>query len=184
MYVPVEAGLVLIRDAKPMRDTFSLVPPYLRSDDDRHGVHGPPWLSEYGSEQTRPFRALKVWMALHMAPGLRRRSRTILRWRATSPIACAPRPSSSSGTRKDSVSSAFARLPLTPGERRRDGTAQSACAGRRCSSEAERSSSSTVLDGRSWLRACIVNPGTMPEDIDETVDAVLDVVREELRRSP
>ena len=64
MYVPVDAGMVLIRDAKLMRDTFSLVPPYLRSDDDRHGVQGPPWLSEYGSEQTRPFRALKVWMAL------------------------------------------------------------------------------------------------------------------------
>ncbi len=64
MYVPVDAGVVLVRDATLMRDTFSLVPPYLRSDDDRHGVHGPPWLSEYGSEQTRPFRALKVWMAL------------------------------------------------------------------------------------------------------------------------
>jgi glutamate/tyrosine decarboxylase-like PLP-dependent enzyme len=37
--------------------------------------------------------------------------------------------------------------------------------------------SSTVLDGRSWLRACIVNPGTMPEDIDAMLDAVQDEVR-------
>ena len=61
LYAPVDAGLVLLRDAGLARDTFSLVPPYLRSDpaDDE-----PIWLSEYGLEQTRPFRALKVWMQL------------------------------------------------------------------------------------------------------------------------
>src|SRR5262249_26327121 len=32
LYIPVEAGLVLIRDGQAMRDTFSLVPPYLRND--------------------------------------------------------------------------------------------------------------------------------------------------------
>jgi glutamate/tyrosine decarboxylase-like PLP-dependent enzyme len=32
--------------------------------------------------------------------------------------------------------------------------------------------SSTVLRGRTWLRACIVNPGTMPADIDAMFDAV------------
>nr|MBA3659322.1 aspartate aminotransferase family protein [Gemmatimonadales bacterium] len=64
LYVPVDAGLVLVRDARAMRDTFSLVPPYLRTDDNMLGVQGPPWFSEYGIEQTRPFRALKVWMAL------------------------------------------------------------------------------------------------------------------------
>ena len=37
--------------------------------------------------------------------------------------------------------------------------------------------SSTVLHGRSWLRACIVNPGTMPEDVDAMLDAVMNEVR-------
>jgi glutamate/tyrosine decarboxylase-like PLP-dependent enzyme len=32
--------------------------------------------------------------------------------------------------------------------------------------------SSTVLRGRTWLRSCIVNPGTMPEDIDAVFAAV------------
>lgn len=61
LYTPVDAGLVLLRDAALARDTFSLVPPYLRSEpaDDE-----PTWLSEYGPEQTRSFRALKVWMQL------------------------------------------------------------------------------------------------------------------------
>jgi len=64
LYVPVDAGLVLIRDRSLTRDAFSLVPPYLRTDDDPHGVGGPVWFSEYGFEQTRPFRALKVWLML------------------------------------------------------------------------------------------------------------------------
>ena len=64
LYVPVDAGLVLMKDAAVMRDAFSLVPPYIRTDNDVHGVQGPPWLSEFGAEQTRPFRALKVWAAL------------------------------------------------------------------------------------------------------------------------
>jgi aromatic-L-amino-acid decarboxylase len=62
--VPIEAGVVLVRDAQVMRDAFSLVPPYLRTDDDPEGVGGPAWFSEFGIQQTRGFRALKVWMAL------------------------------------------------------------------------------------------------------------------------
>jgi glutamate/tyrosine decarboxylase-like PLP-dependent enzyme len=58
MYIPVECGCVLVRDKQAMRDTFSLVPPYLR--DDRPS----PWFSEFGPQQTRGFRALKLWLAI------------------------------------------------------------------------------------------------------------------------
>ena len=64
LYAPVDAGLVLLRDGAVARDTFSLVPAYLRTDGDEDGPGGPVWFSEYGLEQTRPFRALKVWMQL------------------------------------------------------------------------------------------------------------------------
>src|SRR4029453_7795854 len=64
LYTPVDAGLVLVRDRALMRDAFSLVPPYLRTDDDPSGVGGPVWFSEYGFDQPRPFRALKVWLML------------------------------------------------------------------------------------------------------------------------
>ncbi len=62
--IPYEAGLVLVRDGQALRDTFSLVPEYLRIDGDARGVQGPPWFSEYGFQQTRGFHALKVWMSL------------------------------------------------------------------------------------------------------------------------
>ncbi|MFI6322780.1 pyridoxal phosphate-dependent decarboxylase family protein [Nonomuraea sp. NPDC050556] len=58
--VPVDCGCLLVRDPSAPRDAFSLVPPYLRDDDaDDLG-----WFSEYTPEQTRPFRALRVWATL------------------------------------------------------------------------------------------------------------------------
>jgi aromatic-L-amino-acid/L-tryptophan decarboxylase len=64
LYVPIEAGLVLVRDAAAMRACFSLVPSYLPQGEEGDPIGGPPWFSEYGIQQTRGFRALKVWMAL------------------------------------------------------------------------------------------------------------------------
>jgi aromatic-L-amino-acid/L-tryptophan decarboxylase len=64
--VPVECGCVLVRDGRLLRDTFSLVPPYIRTEQGR-GFGGLPWFSEYGFQQTRGFRALKLWMTLQQA---------------------------------------------------------------------------------------------------------------------
>jgi aromatic-L-amino-acid/L-tryptophan decarboxylase len=61
--VPVECGCVLVRDAKLLRDTFSLVPPYVRTESGK-GIGNLPWFAEYGFQQTRGFRALKLWATL------------------------------------------------------------------------------------------------------------------------
>ncbi|WP_051967241.1 pyridoxal phosphate-dependent decarboxylase family protein [Kitasatospora mediocidica] len=58
--VPVDCGCALVRDAEELRATFSLVPSYLRDED----AGGLGWFSEYGTEQTRPFRSLKVWATI------------------------------------------------------------------------------------------------------------------------
>ncbi len=58
MYAPVECGCALVQDAKLMRDTYSLVPSYLRDD------RSLPWFSEFSIQQTRGFKALKLWMLL------------------------------------------------------------------------------------------------------------------------
>ncbi len=58
--VPVDCGSLLWRDPALTRATFSLVPEYLRDGhDDDLG-----WFSEYGPEQTRPLRALRVWATM------------------------------------------------------------------------------------------------------------------------
>ena len=61
--VPVECGCILLRDSAIMRDTFSLVPAYLRTEENL-GIGGLPWFSEFGFQQTRGFRALKLWMTI------------------------------------------------------------------------------------------------------------------------
>nr|WP_055502545.1 aminotransferase class V-fold PLP-dependent enzyme [Nonomuraea pusilla] len=58
--VPVGCGCALLRDPAAARAAFSLVPAYLV--DDHADDLG--WFSEYGPEQTRPFRALKTWATL------------------------------------------------------------------------------------------------------------------------
>jgi glutamate/tyrosine decarboxylase-like PLP-dependent enzyme len=58
MYLPVECGCAIVRDRQAMRDTFSAVAPYLRDD------RNLPWFSEFGPQQTRAFRALKLWLAI------------------------------------------------------------------------------------------------------------------------
>jgi glutamate/tyrosine decarboxylase-like PLP-dependent enzyme len=60
LQVPAGVGCVLVRDRPGLREAFSFVPPYLRDDS------GDPlgWYSEYGIEQTRPFRALPVWASI------------------------------------------------------------------------------------------------------------------------
>lgn len=63
LQVPVECGCVLVRDAKLLRDTFSLVPQYVRTEPGK-GIGNLPWFAEYGFQQTRGFRALKLWATL------------------------------------------------------------------------------------------------------------------------
>ena len=57
--VPIDCAVILTRNIEDLRAAFSLVPSYLRQ---RPGDD--PWFSEYVFDQTRPFRALKLWATL------------------------------------------------------------------------------------------------------------------------
>jgi glutamate/tyrosine decarboxylase-like PLP-dependent enzyme len=174
LYVPIDAGLALVRDGKALRDAFSLVPPYIRSEGSPTGVYGLPWFSEYGLEQTRAFRALKVWMALkhHGMPGYTRaidRDIDLARYLArriqenqslelmappSLSIVCfryAPANRRDEPDRIDALNKALLeRLQLG----------------------GEAFLSSTILSGRFVLRACIVNPRSTEADIDMLVGLV------------
>jgi glutamate/tyrosine decarboxylase-like PLP-dependent enzyme len=66
MYMPYEIGCVLVRREKDHRNAFSLTPAYLAHGEGRRGMTGRdlPWLSDYGFQLSRGFRALKAWMSL------------------------------------------------------------------------------------------------------------------------
>ena len=63
LYVQYDCGCVLVRGNRPHRETFSVIPPYLRKFD-RGLASGPLNFSEYGVQLSRSFKALRAWMAL------------------------------------------------------------------------------------------------------------------------
>ncbi|RMD65135.1 MAG: aminotransferase class V-fold PLP-dependent enzyme, partial [Alphaproteobacteria bacterium] len=64
LFVPLEAGCALVRDRALLRATFSYRPPYYHyTVEDDAVIH----YHEYGPQNSRCFRALKVWAALSCA---------------------------------------------------------------------------------------------------------------------
>lgn len=63
LYVQYDCGGILIRGDRPHKETFSVIPSYLRSFD-RGLASGPLNFSEYGVQLSRSFKALRAWMAL------------------------------------------------------------------------------------------------------------------------
>jgi glutamate/tyrosine decarboxylase-like PLP-dependent enzyme len=65
LYSPLEAGCTLIRDMDLLKQTFSFHPVYYNfSGDDEYQ---PLNYYEYGLQNSRGFRALKVWLAIQQA---------------------------------------------------------------------------------------------------------------------
>jgi len=182
LYVPVEAGLVLVRDAANLRSAFSLVPPYLRTDGDPHGVGGPPWFSEFGFQQSRGFRALKVWMTLKyygtsgyaraLDHDLALASYLSDRVSADPDLKLMAPPSLSvvcfcvepAGVSGDEQLNELNRAVLE-----------------RLQLSGRGFLSSTVLNGRFVLRACIVNPLSGQRDVDAMLEAVKTFASEAIR---
>ncbi|RMG24621.1 MAG: aminotransferase class I/II-fold pyridoxal phosphate-dependent enzyme [Bacteroidetes bacterium] len=70
LYAPFEAACVLVRKGEHLRDTFSMIPPYLRYGQQDQRTD----LMEYNLQLTKDFKALKIWMAFkaYGAHGLRK----------------------------------------------------------------------------------------------------------------
>jgi glutamate/tyrosine decarboxylase-like PLP-dependent enzyme len=170
LYIPVDAGMILFRDPARARDAFSLVPPYLRADGDSSGV----WFSELGFDQTRPFRALKILMALqHLGlDGYRDLIRHDLQ------LAAHLRNLVNSSADLELLASG---LSVTCLRYRPDGWSGSPGQlddlNTRIVSAIQRRGDAfitgTTVAGQAALRACIINPGTVSDDMDLLVDQIL-----------
>ena len=171
--VPVDCGCVLLRDPASSRDAFSLVPAYLR--DDSASELG--WFSEYGPEQTRPFRALRTWATMsHLGRDgiVRLVDRTVGLGRTlaamieaaddfellapvtTSIVAFRYRPGNRDG-RLDELNRA---IPAAVQQRGRAFF------------------TGTRIAGKEALRACFVNPATTTEDLSILLDEIRAVAAE------
>lgn len=73
LFTPIDCSVLLLRDPEVVRDAYSVVPAYLRSEE-----IGSTNLMDYGIQLGRRFRALKLWMVIRAfgVEGLRARIRT------------------------------------------------------------------------------------------------------------
>ncbi|MFI6456161.1 pyridoxal phosphate-dependent decarboxylase family protein [Streptosporangium amethystogenes] len=172
--VPVDCGCVLFRDPAGPRDTFSLVPPYLRDDDaDELG-----WFSEYGPEQTRSFRALRVWATIaHLGRDgiaqLVRRTTGLART-----LAAMVEASGDFDLLAPVVTSitAFRHRPaaMDPGEVEALNQALPIAVQRR----GRAFLTGTRLSGTAALRACILHPATTEDDLAVLLDEIRAAAKE------
>jgi glutamate/tyrosine decarboxylase-like PLP-dependent enzyme len=65
LYAPLEAGCVLVRESSRLPETFSYTPSYYHFD--TAGEEPPINYYELGLQNSRGFRALKVWLGLRQA---------------------------------------------------------------------------------------------------------------------
>ncbi len=61
LYAALEAGCILVREPRALLDTFTYRPPYYRLAE---GEDAPVNFVDYGPQNSRGFRALKVWLGL------------------------------------------------------------------------------------------------------------------------
>jgi glutamate/tyrosine decarboxylase-like PLP-dependent enzyme len=168
LFVPLEAGCALVRDRRALRDTFSYRPPYYHYRDvGDEVVH----FHEYGPQNSRACRALKVWLALRRV-GARHYAETIARnlrqSRRMAEILSA-QTDFESATQSLSIAT-FRYVP--PDLRGRDGPEVDDYLDRLNTEMLMRAQrgrplflSNALLDGRFHLRACITNFRTRESDL-------------------
>ncbi len=177
LYAPLEAACTLVSNASHLADAFSFRPPYYRfeTDDDDPRVN----FYEYGVQNSRGFRALKVWLALRTVG----RSGYIEMFRDD--IALAKRLHEAADAHPE-LEAFTCKLSITTFRYRpRDREVTAAYLNElnetlllRLQAGGEIYVSNAVIDDRVLLRSCVVNFRTTAQDIDSVVDCVVRVGRE------
>jgi len=178
LYSPLEAGCALVRDANVLRDTFSWHPPYYPEREEAI-EEAPIYYHEYGPQNSRGFRALKVWLALQHTgrEGAVQMIRDDIRLARRMYDLAAADPELEAATHGLSIAT-FRYVPAnlagsagTP-ETEAILDALNRELVERLQQEGEVFVSNAVIEGRFWLRACIVNFRTTEADVDALPEIV------------
>ena len=177
LYAPIEAACTLVRDPDALRRTFSYRPEYYRLDDEEGGLD----YFEHGLQNTRGFRALKVWLGLKETGrrGYEERIRRDVNLARELFDRASANPELEAGTQNLSLTT-FRFRPEDADDTERwneylDQLNELLLANLQKSGDAYLSNA--VLNGRYFLRACIVNFRTTEADIDALIDIVLKLGR-------
>ena len=179
LYAPLEAGCVLVRDPKALRDTFLFHPPYY--PDVEPAADAPVFFHERGPQNSRGFRALKVWLALRQVgrEGYERMIRDDIALARRLFDRAAAHPELEAATCALSIAT-FRFVPADLARRSHSGDADVAAyldelnrkLMERVMAEGEAFVSNAVVDGKFLLRACIVNFRTAEGDVDAVPEIV------------
>lgn len=172
LHVPYEAGCILIREEAVHRAAFALRPDYLAAAE-RGLAGGNPWFCEYGVDLSRGFRALKVWFTLR-AHGLDRLGAAIARNCAQARylaerIAATPELELLAPVSLNIACFRYRGRGLPPGGL--DRLNAEIVAG--LHEQGIAAPSTTQIDGKKAIRACLCNHRTEQADLDALLDAVL-----------
>ena len=178
LYAPLEAGCALVRDPARLRGAFAYQPPYYRFDEQVLNY------VEYGPQNSRGFRALKVWLALRHAgaAGYRRMISDDIRLAVHLADAVARHPELELVTRELSIAT-FRFLPADLRPRAGDPAVERHldALNRELLDRLQRGGqafvSNAVVDGRYLLRACIVNFHTDVPDVEALPGIVAELGR-------
>lgn len=179
LYAPLEAGCVLVRDAQKLRDAFSYHPPYYH-----FGVEAVNFV-DLGPQNSRGFRALKVWLALQQAgrDGYRRMLSDDIRLARLLHETAEAHPELQTSESGLSIST-FRYVPETLGARVGEPAVEAylndlnKALQARLEAEGEVFLSNAVHHGMYVLRGCIVNFRTDEDDVRAIPEIVARVGRE------
>jgi aromatic-L-amino-acid/L-tryptophan decarboxylase len=181
LYSPLEAGCVLVRDANALHDAFSFHPEYYKFD----GKEDDPVINfhEYGLQNSRGFRALKVWLSM-MQVGKGGFVKMIRDDIALAKVMF------DLADQTEELEAIFTSLSITvfryvPADLKKDADASLDYLNKLNETLVERLQeggeiflSNAVVDGKYCLRACIVNFRTTLSDVNALPEIVLRIGRE------
>jgi glutamate/tyrosine decarboxylase-like PLP-dependent enzyme len=166
LYAPLEAGCALVRNPELLRAAFAYHPPYYHFEESATNY------VDYGPQNSRGFRALKVWLALKQvgAAGYRKMIADDIRLSKTMAQAIASHQEFQVMTQELSIAT-FRYVPLDLKSQLQDASTERYldALNQELLDRLQRSGeifvSNAVIDGRYVLRACIVNFHTASADV-------------------
>lgn len=177
LYAPLEAGAALVRDPEKLREAFAYHPPYYH-----FGVEAINYL-DYGPQNSRGFRALKIWLALQQVgrKGYEQMLADDIRLAKELHELVRKQPELEAFTQSLSIST----FRYVPTDLKSDTEKNEEYLNQlntelltRLQNSGEAYISNAVINGKFALRPCIVNFRTSVDDIEALPEIVLRIGRE------
>jgi aromatic-L-amino-acid/L-tryptophan decarboxylase len=171
LYSPLEAGCILVKNPRHLLDTFSSHPEYYNFNKEGENLHN---YYEYGFQNSRGFRALKVWLTLqHLGKsGYEKLIREDIELSKMLFELVKNHPETEPGSQNLSITT----FRYKPQGFKKDNNHLNTLNKKlldNIQAGGEAFLSNAIIDGNFYLRACIVNFRTSAKDIKELPDIIV-----------